>query len=104
MFFVMVFSRAEPSEFRVEAAIKARSKRHAALLASYFAGEEGGAVAFSRMKHSATAAGKLEILARIGDVPDDHALLCWFGNVRTLSRLGIKRVAPPKLAVLGRKH
>jgi hypothetical protein len=77
LFFVVAFLRTEASEFRAEAAIKARSKRHAVLLVPHFASEGGGAVALSR-GDSVTNAGNVEILARIGNVPVRASRVrCW---------------------------
>ncbi|SEF01807.1 hypothetical protein SAMN05519104_7791 [Rhizobiales bacterium GAS188] len=94
IFFVVAFSRTEASELRAEAAIKARSKQHAVSLASHFAGEGQGAVAFSQMGESATAGGNAKILARFGDVPNDRALLRQFSSVWALSRPDITSALP----------
>jgi len=47
-FFVVAFSRTEASELRAEIAMKAFNEHHAASLASHFAGEGQGAIAFSQ--------------------------------------------------------
>src|ERR1700730_5517505 len=81
-FFVVAFSRTEASELRAEIAIKALNEHHAASLASHFAGEGQGAIAFSQKEGPWTAErGGVEILARFGDVPEDRALLHRFGDV-----------------------
>jgi hypothetical protein len=89
-FFVVVFSRTEAGELRAEAAMKALSEQHAASLASHLAGERRGAVVFSQTGEALTGeAGEVEILARIGEVPDDGALLRRFGNNRASGHPGL---------------
>ena len=92
-FFVVVFSRGETGTFRAEAAMRAQTEWHAALLASHLLGEGRGAVAFSQTGYLGTPgvsgverAPEIEILARFGDVPDDQTLLGGFGRALTSSR------------------
>ncbi|SEF03834.1 hypothetical protein SAMN05519104_8013 [Rhizobiales bacterium GAS188] len=87
IFYMVAFSRTDWDELRAEVATKAYSEQHAASLASQFAGEGRGAVAFSQMGASAVApGGDVEILARFGDVPDDRELHHWFSGVRASER------------------
>jgi hypothetical protein len=90
LFFVVAFSRSEASELRAEVTIKVPSRPHAASLASHLADGERGAIALSRAASpSTTGTRHLEILARFGDVPDDHTLHRQFGDDWVPGRSGI---------------
>jgi hypothetical protein len=76
-FYVVVFSRAEASEIRIEATMTALSERHAASLASHFAGDGQGAIAFSQSGDPSVGGGKnVKVLARLGDVLP-HGPIFW---------------------------
>jgi hypothetical protein len=80
LFFVLTFrqigqSQAGQSQYQVDAAIRASSAEEACASAEQMARCGRGTVAFSIAGDPSKGAwGEAEVLARFGNVPDDHAL------------------------------
>jgi len=82
-FFVVAFERTEGTDVRIEAVIKASSKRNAVTLASHFADRAQGVVAYARLTDPGAAAGeKVEVLAKFGDPLPDGSSVWALGESR----------------------
>jgi hypothetical protein len=93
-FFALAFSRSAEGEVRAEAAIRALDEEHAISMAAHFEGEGRGAVALAKSGDLSVPVWKdAKVLARFGDVPDDHILRHRIQHVWASDIAGV----PPRL-------